>query len=87
MAAWLDLLARLETGLHHDDRLHVETIYRPAALPGWLYIPWAAARRNAGGDRTPVMLLNCKGTGPDDTVCIVRLADLEQLTNAGGRKG
>ena len=79
MAAWLDLLARLEDGLHRDDRYHVETSYRSAQLPGWLYLPWAETRRNAGPDRTPVMLLNCKGTPADDTVCFIRLADLERL--------
>jgi hypothetical protein len=84
MAAWLDILARLEDGLHCDERLHVESIYRPAQLPGWLYRPWAAARRNAG-ERVPVLLLNCKGTPTGDTVCLVRLGDLERLTAGGGR--
>lgn len=82
MAAWRDLLARLEDGLHTDARLHVGTAYRSAQLPGWLYSPWAETRRNAGG-RIPIMLLNCKGTAPADTVCFIRLADLEQLAGAG----
>ena len=83
MAAWLDLLARLEHGLHTDARLHVESIYRPAALPGWLYVPLAEVRRNAGRDRAPILLVNCKGTPPGDSVCLVRLADLEQLAGGG----
>lgn len=83
MAAWRDVLARLDEGLHTDARLHVESVYRPADLPGWLYNPWATARRNAGPNRHPVLVVNCKGIMPADTVCLVRLADLERL--ASGR--
>jgi hypothetical protein len=78
MAAWLDILARLEEGLQQDDRLHLESIYRPAQLPGWIYAPWATAQRNAQA-RMPILLINCKGTAPGDTVCMVRLDDLERL--------
>ena len=78
MAAWLDIAARLEDGLNQDARLHIESCYRPAALPGWLYAPWAEAGRNAG-ERAPILLLNCKGTPTKDSVCMVRLADLERL--------
>lgn len=78
MASWHDILPRLEEGLHRDKRLHVESIYRPAALPGWLHGPWQEAQRNAG-ERIPALLVNCKGTALDDTVVLFRLSDLEQL--------
>lgn len=78
MASWHDILPRLEEGLHRDKRLHVESIYRPAALPGWLHGPWQEAKRNAG-ERIAALLVNCKGTQLDDTTVMLRLSDLEKL--------
>lgn len=81
MASWLELTERLDAGLHGDDRLTVGGMYRPAELPGWLRAPWKETVADAqDGNRTPVLLLNCKGDRPDDVVCLVRLADLERLT-------
>lgn len=66
--------------MYPDPRLHVESIYRPAALPNWLHGPWQAARRKAA-DRecAPALVVNCKGEHIDDPVVVLRLADFEQL--------
>lgn len=85
MAAFNDLLHRLEQTLHRDTGLHVEAIYRPQPLPGWLATPWADARRNADR-RHPVLLVNVKGDSPDDVICIMRLADLEAILDSVSRQ-
>ena len=78
MAAWFDLSKRLDAGLGADDRLHVESIYRGEGLPGWLSTPWAAAQ-HAAGDKLPILALNVKNVKTADTLCLVRLSDLERL--------
>lgn len=83
MASWLDLTVRLENTLHADERLAVAGMYRPAELPLWLRGPWRDAQAEAG-DKTAVLLLNCKGDKPDDVVCMVALVDLERLTGGNG---
>ena len=79
MAAWLDLVQRLEAGLYSDDRTHVECVYRGVALPEWLDAPLQIAQENAGAKR-PVLVLNVKGAKVQDVLCLVRLRDLERLT-------
>ena len=78
MAAWLELLKRLEETVYKDARLHAECVYRGAGLPEWLHGPFDIAAKNAG-DRTPVLLLNVKGRTVGDTLCLLRLRDLEAL--------
>ena len=78
MAVWLDLLIRLEDGVNADGRLHCETIYRGAAMPAWMRGPFEDTIRNAG-DLIPVMLVNVKGQASDDSLCILRLRELEML--------
>jgi len=81
MAAWLDLSAHLERTIQRDERLHCESIYRGAALPAWLQQPLRDTERNAG-DRVPCLAVNVKGRRVADTVCIVKLSDLERLLRA-----
>jgi hypothetical protein len=81
MAAWLDLVKRLEDGLYRDNRLHVESVYRGAPLPEWIDAPLQVARENAGALR-PVLVLNVKGAAVPDSLCVLRLRDLERLTAA-----
>lgn len=78
MAAWFDLSKRLDAGLGADDRLHVLATYHGSTLPAWLNGPWAKAIA-AAANQAPVVVLNVKGTRLDDTICLVRLADLERL--------
>lgn len=83
MAAFTDLLHRLEQTLHREHGLHVECIYRAQPLPGWLATPWSDTKHNAAPENLrPVLLVNVKGTKADDTLCIMRLADLETLVRA-----
>lgn len=79
MASWLDLVKRLESGLYRDERLHTEAIYHGVPLPAWLDAPLQVARENANG-RRPVLVLNVKGVAVTDTLCVLRLRDLERLT-------
>ena len=79
MAAWLDLVKRLEDGIGRDNRLHVESVYRGAPLPEWLDAPLQVAHENAGALR-PVLVLNVKGVAVPDSLCVLRLRDLERLT-------
>ena len=81
MATWLDLVARLEETLYADDRLHAEAVYRGESLPAWLSQPLAAATANAER-RCPVLVLNVKGRSVQDSLCLLRLRDLERLLGA-----
>ena len=82
MAVWLDLVKRLESTLYKDERLHTEAMYK-GDLPSWLTAPLETTRKNAG-DRTPVLVINAKGRKTPDTLCVLRLSDVERLT--GGKK-
>lgn len=83
MAAFTDILHRLERTLHRDRRIHAEAIYRPQPLPGWLAGPWADVRHNCAAENlAPVLVVNQPGANAVDTVCIVRLADLVRLSQA-----
>ena len=78
MASWLDLVQRLEETVYTDERLHAEATYRGEALPAWLSSPLATAAQNAGA-RLPVVVLNVKGRSVQDSLCLLRLRDLERL--------
>ena len=78
MATWLDLVQRLERTIYADERLHAEAMYRGEALPQWLSSPLATATQNAGA-RLPVVVLNVKGRSVGDSLCLLRLRDLEAL--------
>jgi hypothetical protein len=80
LAAWQDLERQLAKGILASKDLHVESAYRSAPLPGWLKDPWRTAQAGAGG-KVPVLVFNMKGTQLPDTLCVVRLADLEQLVS------
>jgi hypothetical protein len=41
-------------------------------------LPWQLVSRR----RAPVLVLNIKGVKTDDTLCLLRLADLERLVNS-----
>lgn len=77
MAVWLDLLERLEDGVHQDETLHVEAYYT-ASLPRWLADPLRDTRHNAGA-AVPVTVFNVKSYTVPDALCVVRLADFERL--------
>lgn len=81
MASWLDLVGHLEETLYADERLHAEATYRGEGLPAWLSQPLAAATANADR-RTPVLVLNVKGRQVQDSLCLLRLRDLERLLGA-----
>ena len=81
MATWLDLVQRLEATIYADERLHCEAVYRGEALPAWLSSPLATATKNAGA-RLPVVVVNCKGRSVQDSLCVLRLRDLEALLGA-----
>lgn len=81
MATWLDLVQRLERTIYADERLHAEAAYRGEGLPQWLSSPLATATKNAGA-RLPVVVLNVKGRSVGDSVCLLRLRDLEALLGA-----
>ena len=81
MATWLDLVARLEETIFKDERLHAEAVYRGEALPAWLSSPLATATKNAGA-RLPLVVLNVKGRSVQDSLCLLRLRDLEALLGA-----
>lgn len=83
MATWLDLAQRLEDTIHADERLHCEACYRGEALPAWLSSPLATATKNAGA-RLPVVVLNVKGRSVGDSLCVLRLRDLEALLGTAG---
>jgi hypothetical protein len=68
MAAWHDLIHRVEAVEQQD--LRVATAYHGKALPKWL--------QPALGD-CDVFVLNVKNVPTDRTLCIVRLAQLENL--------
>lgn len=78
MASWLDLVQRLEETIYTDERLHTEAMYRGEGLPSWLSVPLATATKNADG-RTPVLVLNVKGRQVHESLCLLRLYDLERL--------
>ena len=78
MASFLDLAKHLEDTLYCDTRLHAESVYRGAGVPAWLGDPLETATKNAEG-AAPVLLLNVKGRKVPDTLCVLRLADLETL--------
>ena len=81
MATWLDLVARLEEGLYADERLHTEAVYRGESLPQWLTQPLETATANAD-ERSPVVVVNVKGRQVQDSLCLLRLRDLEALLGA-----
>lgn len=81
MATWLDLVARLEETIFKDERLHAEAVYRGEALPAWLSSPLATATKNADS-RHAVIVVNCKGRSVQDSLCVLRLRDLEALLGA-----
>ena len=78
MATWLDLVQRLEETLYTDERLHAEAVYRGEGLPGWLSQPLKTATANAGR-QSPVVVVNVKGNAVQDSLCLLRLRDLERL--------
>ena len=78
MATWLDLVARLEETLYADERLHAEATYRGETLPQWLLQPLKDVTANAER-RCPVLVLNVKGRQVQDSLCLLRLRDLEAL--------
>ena len=78
MAAWIDLAKHLEDTLYCDTRLHTESVYRGTGVPSWLRAPLETATKNAEG-QLPVLVLNVKGRRIPDTLCVLRLADLEAL--------
>lgn len=78
MAAWLDLVQRLEETLYADERLHAEAVYRGESLPQWLTQPLETATANAD-ERSPVVVVNVKGRQVQDSLCLLRLRDLEAL--------
>ncbi len=79
MASWLDLAQRLEASLYRDERIHTEAVYRGTPLPEWLDAPLQVVQENAGALR-PVLVVNVKGVAVQDTICVLRLRDLERLT-------
>ena len=81
MAAWLDLVQRLEETLYADERLHAEAVYRGEGLPQWLTQPLETATANAD-ERSPVVVVNVKGRQVQDSLCLLRLRDLEALLGA-----
>ena len=81
MAAWLDLVQRLEETLYADERLHAEAVYRGESLPQWLTQPLETATANAD-ERSPVVVVNVKGRQVQDSLCLLRLRDLEALLGA-----
>jgi len=78
VAAWLDLVQRLEETLYADERLHAEAVYRGESLPQWLTQPLETATANAD-ERSPVVVVNVKGRQVQDSLCLLRLRDLEAL--------
>lgn len=78
MASWLGLVQRLEETIYTDERLHCEATYRGEALPAWLSAPLATATQNADS-RHAVLVVNCKGRSVQDSLCVLRLRDLEAL--------
>ena len=78
MAAWLDLVQRLEETLYADERLHAEAVYRGESLPQWLTQPLETATANAD-ERSPVVVVNVKGNAAQDSLCLLRLRDFERL--------
>lgn len=78
MAAWLELLRYLEDTLYTRQDLHAECVYRGAGIPEWLRLPFETVVQNAGR-RIPVLLLNVKGTQTLDTLCVLRVRDLQAL--------
>jgi hypothetical protein len=78
MASFVDLLTHLERTLTADARLHAECVYRGTPLPAWLAQPLQEAQAQAHG-RVPVLVLNVKGRRTPDTLCMLRLQDLERL--------
>ena len=83
MATWLDLAQRLEDTIHADERLHCEACYRGEALPAWLSSPLATATKNADS-RHAVVVVNVKGRSVSDSLCVLRLRDLEALLGVAG---
>ena len=81
MATWLDLVQRLEETLYADERLHAEAVYRGESLPQWLTQPLETATANAD-ERSPVVVVNVKGRQVQDSLCLLRLRDLEALLGA-----
>lgn len=82
MASIQDILTHLEDTLTADERLHAECVYRGTPLPAWLAQPLKEAQVNADG-RAPVLVVNVKGRRVPDTVCLLRLQDLERLLQEG----
>ena len=78
VATWLDLVQRLEDTIYTDERLHCEAVYRGEALPAWLSAPLATATSNADS-RHAVVVVNVKGRSVQDSLCLLRLRDLEAL--------
>ena len=78
VATWLDLVQRLEDTIYADERLHAEAVYRGEGLPAWLSGPLATATSNADS-RHAVVVVNVKGRSVQDSLCLLRLRDLEAL--------
>ncbi len=76
MAAWHDLIHRVEA--LEERGLTVATDYHGQGLPKWL-LP-ALSDCN-------VFMLNAKGVATDNTLCIVRLSELEKLLMAKAKGG
>lgn len=57
--------------------LSVECKHRQS-LPAWLTDALAQARRHAGGDQLPIVILHEHGGRHDDNLVVMRLADFEQ---------
>jgi hypothetical protein len=83
VATWLDLAQRLEETVYTDERLHCEAAYRGEDLPQWLSSPLATATKNAD-TRLPLVVLNVKGRSVGDSLCLLRLRDLEALLGVAG---
>ena len=75
MAAWFDLIQRVEA--LEQRGLTVASDYHGQGLPKWL---------NPALGGCDVFLLNAKNVSADSTLCIVRLARLEQLLGAKPQK-
>lgn len=62
--------------------LSVECKHR-ATLPAWLTDALAQARRHAGPDQLPIVILHEHGARHDDNLVVLRLADFEQWFGDG----
>jgi hypothetical protein len=78
VASFVDLLQHMEGTLTQDERLHAECVYRGTPLPAWLAQPLRDTQAHADG-RAGVLVLNVKGRRTPDTLCLLRLSDLERL--------